>query len=213
LPTVLAANFVLLVEGEKDVDTASRLGLAATCNPGGARRWREEYSDCLRGKRVAIISDADDPGRKHAEQVAASLAGKVESLKVLELDGAKDLTEWVERGGAKDSLLEHIRHAPGWVASAIVPSEVTLVAIAVEELLAKQIKLREMLLEPILPEQGLALLYSYRGISKTFLALGMGLAVASAAHFLRWVAPRPRKVLYVDGAPRTQCDDPRGNGR
>ncbi len=74
-----------------------------------------------------------------------------------------------------------------------------LVAIAVEELLTRQIKPREMLLDPILPEQGLAMLYAYRGIGKTFLALGIGGAIASGAQFLRWKAPRPRSVLYVDG--------------
>ena len=33
-----------------------------------------------------------------------------------------------------------------------------------------EIKPREMLLDPIVPEQGLAMLYSYRGIGKTFLS-------------------------------------------
>jgi putative DNA primase/helicase len=104
LPEVLTAKSVLAVEGEKDCETARKMKLVATCNPGGAGKWLEEYSECLRGKRVAIIADADEPGRKHAQQVAASLAGKVESLKVIELPGAKDLSEWVERGGTRDAL-------------------------------------------------------------------------------------------------------------
>jgi putative DNA primase/helicase len=99
LPEVLAAKFVLGCEGEKDCETARALGIVATCNPGGAGKWREEYSKSLHGKRFTIIADSDEPGRKHAQQVAVSLYGKVESLQVLELTGAKDLTEWVERGG------------------------------------------------------------------------------------------------------------------
>ena len=63
----------------------------------------------------------------------------------------------------------------------------------------REIRPREMLLDPILPEQGLAMLYSYRGIGKTFLALGIACAVAGGGRFLRWSAPRPRRVLYVDG--------------
>jgi putative DNA primase/helicase len=66
-------------------------------------------------------------------------------------------------------------------------------------LLAREIKPREMLLDPILPEQGLAMLYSYRGIGKTFLALGIAAAIASGGRFLKWTAPRARRVLYVDG--------------
>jgi putative DNA primase/helicase len=74
-----------------------------------------------------------------------------------------------------------------------------LVAVSVGELLVKEIKPREMLLDPALPEQGLAMLYSYRGIGKTFLALGVAAAVASGTRFLRWKAPQARRVLYVDG--------------
>jgi putative DNA primase/helicase len=49
------------------------------------------------------------------------------------------------------------------------------------------------------PEQGLALLYAYRGVGKTYIALGIAAAVASAGSFLCWKAPRSRRVLYVDG--------------
>jgi len=82
------------------------------------------------------------------------------------------------------------------------PSSVktSLVSLSVEELLARSIKPRQMLLDPILPTQGLAMLYSYRGTGKTFLALGIGDAVATGGSFLRWT-PSPRKTLYVDGEP------------
>ena len=56
-----------------------------------------------------------------------------------------------------------------------------------------------MLLDPILPERSLAMLYAPRGIGKTLLSLSMGLAVASGSPLLRWQAPRRRRVLYVDG--------------
>jgi len=114
LHEVLRASNVLIVEGEKDVETARGLSLVATCNPGGAGKWREEYGESLRGKQVTIISDADEPGRNHSQQVAQSLYRKAVTLKVLEFAGVKDLTEWVERGGTRDSLLEQIRTTPEW---------------------------------------------------------------------------------------------------
>ena len=58
---------------------------------------------------------------------------------------------------------------------------------------------REMLLAPILPERSLAMLYAPRGQGKTQLGLSAGLATASGAEILRWSAPRPRRVLYIDG--------------
>ena len=39
-PRVMAAEEVLIVEGEKDVHTAEALGYTATCNAGGAGKWR-----------------------------------------------------------------------------------------------------------------------------------------------------------------------------
>jgi putative DNA primase/helicase len=68
-----------------------------------------------------------------------------------------------------------------------------------KEFLALEIKPREKLLDPILQEKGLALLYAMRGIGKTFAALGIALAVASGTKFLKWTAPKPRRVLLVDG--------------
>ena len=58
---------------------------------------------------------------------------------------------------------------------------------------------RKMLLSPILPERGLAMLYAPRGIGKTMLSLSIGVAVASGGELLRWCAPERRRVLYVDG--------------
>ena len=67
------------------------------------------------------------------------------------------------------------------------------------EFLQLAIKPREMLLDPILPEKGLAMLYASRGTGKTHVALGIGFAVATGTKFLKWSAPKPRRVLLIDG--------------
>lgn len=110
LPEMIAADFVLIVEGEKDADTAAKLGMAAT----SSKHWRPEFSDFLHGRRVAVIADADDPGRKTAADVAQKLTGKTASLKVFELPGSKDLSDWVSSGGNKDALLGFIEAQPEW---------------------------------------------------------------------------------------------------
>lgn len=105
-----------------------------------------------------------------------------------------------------DEFVRQLASNPALLADAEVASapaslaaENPLVAVTAEDLLGREIKPREMLLDPVLPEQGLAMLYAYRGIGKTFLALGIAAAVASGGHFLRWAAPRGRRVLYIDG--------------
>ena len=118
LPEVIKADAVLVCEGEKDCETARTLGLVATCNPGGAGKWRPEYSEFLKGKGVVIIADADASGVAHARDVARSVFGVAESVRLIEaLPQAKDLTEWVELGGgdmegAREQLLEIVKDTP-----------------------------------------------------------------------------------------------------
>ena len=75
----------------------------------------------------------------------------------------------------------------------------TLKSIGFDDFLAIDMPPRQMLLDPIVPERSLAMLYAPRGIGKTLLSLSIGLAVASGSQLLRWHAPRRRCVLYVDG--------------
>ena len=69
----------------------------------------------------------------------------------------------------------------------------------IHELLALDIPDRQMILDPVIPEKGLAMLYAGRGTGKTFVACGMSHAAATATKFLKWQAPKPRKVLHCDG--------------
>ena len=130
IPDLLAAfedrpdDWVLITEGEKDVDRAWENGFIATCNAMGAGKWREGYSETLRGRRCCIVSDRDEPGRMHARKVAASLTGKAREVRVIECpgDGVKDLSDWFDAGGTKEALLELVNTAPTWV-PAEVPAE------------------------------------------------------------------------------------------
>jgi P4 family phage/plasmid primase-like protien len=110
---------IFICEGERDVLALVGLGCVATSNPGGAGKWQDTYSDELRGATVVIIADKDDPGRKHAQQVAASLHGKAASVKVVELpdrDGhpVKDASDWIAAGGDKLALEKIVADTPLW---------------------------------------------------------------------------------------------------
>ena len=74
-----------------------------------------------------------------------------------------------------------------------------LATASADDFLSTQFPPREMVLAPILPSQGLAMIYSRRGVGKTYLTLAIAHAVARGGTFLRWSAPRPRQVLFVDG--------------
>ena len=79
LPDVLTAieqgKTVYLCEGEKDADALRARGKTATCSPGGASNWRDEYASFLTDATVVIVQDKDDPGRAYAKDVQKSLHG------------------------------------------------------------------------------------------------------------------------------------------
>ncbi|HVY89068.1 MAG TPA: DUF5906 domain-containing protein [Hyphomonadaceae bacterium] len=109
LPQLLAAKekTVHVVEGEKDVLALERLGLVATCNPGGAGKWREEFADYFRGADVVILPDNDAAGEVHARQVAASLGPIAARARILRLPGLgpkEDVSDWIARGGTAEEL-------------------------------------------------------------------------------------------------------------
>lgn len=99
------------------------------------------------------------------------------------------------------SLLKRIapRRSPSIVRDRDIRQPTILRPVGFNDFLSLDVPPREMLLDPILPERSLAMLYAPRGVGKTLLSLSIGLAVSSGSSLLRWYAPRPRRVLYVDG--------------
>jgi len=85
------------------------------------------------------------------------------------------------------------------IKSQLIPQRGHLSPINIEEFLRLEIPPRELILSPWLPEQGLAMIFARAGIGKTYLALSIAYAIASGDSILKWNAPKPRRVLYVDG--------------
>ncbi len=183
LPEVHKAKSVLVVEGEKDCETACKMGLVATCNPGGAGKWREEYSECLHGKRIAVIADADEVGRRHGQEVAASLFGKVELLKVLVLS-AKDLTEWIERGNTRDALTGLIRATPEWTPQPKTGTARGFTLTPLGELLARPDAPVDYVLEDRLVAGTVSAIVAKPKVGKSTLARNLCLAVSRGEDFL-----------------------------
>lgn len=101
---------IFIVEGEKDCEALVKCDFSATCNPMGAGKWRDSYSETLRGADVIIIPDRDEPGRKHAEQVADALAGiskRVRTIQLPDLNGkkVKDVHDYFSAGGTAEELI------------------------------------------------------------------------------------------------------------
>ncbi len=118
LGTAKASGVVYVVEGEKDVEALEALGLVATCNAGGAGKWRPEYAEHFGGLRgVVTLPDNDSPGRAHARDVARSLHAAGVPVKLLELPilpEKGDVSDWLAAGGTRARLDELRKAAPRW---------------------------------------------------------------------------------------------------
>jgi hypothetical protein len=129
LPEMLEAigegHPILIVEGEKDVETALQMrseleassgrSFSATTAPGGAGKWRSSFSRFFKGAHVWIVPDIDEAGFDHARQVATRLSGVAESIKVLRLPSTTrhfDLSGWAAQGKTGTDLLHLADQSP-----------------------------------------------------------------------------------------------------
>lgn len=107
LPEVIANQIICIVEGEKDVEALRSHGFVGTCNPFGAGKWRDEYSEFLAGKDAIIIPDNDTPGRTHALDVARRVFGIAATLAIVEVPGGcKDIADWFAAGHSETEFIE-----------------------------------------------------------------------------------------------------------
>jgi RecA-family ATPase len=124
IESVATDRIILIVEGEKDVESLRKLNVPATCNPGGASepgkqtKWRAEYSETLRGADIVIVPDNDEPGRAHADAVARMCAGVAREIRLLDLaqhwpDCPKggDVSDWIAAGHSREELDKLIEQA------------------------------------------------------------------------------------------------------
>jgi hypothetical protein len=108
---------VWIVEGEKDADRLHALGLIATCNAMGAGKWKPEYTRWFQGRTCYLIPDNDTAGKRHMQQVAASLAGAALVVKIVTLPDLlpkQDVCDWLDSDGTLDELGRLAYAAPVW---------------------------------------------------------------------------------------------------
>jgi predicted P-loop ATPase len=143
IEAIRAKRIVFIVEGEKDVDRLWEIGIAATCNAGGAGKWRPEFSQFFVGADVIVIPDNDPqqvnketgepmfhpdgrpklPGQDHARVVCNALAGSAQRVRYLDLaqfwtdmPEKGDVSDWLDRGGGgAEPLMALAERAAQWL--------------------------------------------------------------------------------------------------
>jgi hypothetical protein len=202
LKGIAEGNTVYLVEGEKDADKLAGYGLLATTS-SESLKWTDEFTEVLKGADVVILYDMDVTGLARRDLLCKALHSKVKRLRVVDLPGLEyreshgpDVSDWLAQGHQTAELVEITARTIDYTPSS---KSGKIRAVTMDEFLLMELPKRELILAPFLPSQGLCLLYAKRGVGKTHVALGIAYAVATGGAFLKWHAPRPRKVIYIDG--------------
>lgn len=96
-----AEAWVWLTEGEKDAETAARMGVVATTNANGSAGFPATLLTQLAGHKVAIVADRDRAGYERAATLHSQLSALGAQIVILlpDVDAAKaDLTDHVDTG-------------------------------------------------------------------------------------------------------------------
>ena len=202
---------VWITEGEQKADALNKLGLVATTS-GGATSADSTDWEPLRGRTVNIWPDNDTPGKTYAGEVAHILIGIGCKLSCVDVDrlgvgSGEDAMEWLAAHPEAASIdVEALPVIPISETTTNVPTSsfdgsptTSIIALEIGDLLARDFPAKEPLLSPWLRKQDLAMVYAERGIGKTHFCLTLAYTVASGGKFLKWEAPKPRRVLYIDG--------------
>jgi hypothetical protein len=117
LPALLmeidAGDPIFLVEGERDAGAIDQAGWPATCNPGGAGAWRDEYAEPFAGHHdVRIIRDKDKAGRDWAAKVRASLERVGARVRVFEAAVGNDVSDHLAASKGIEDLINVTEEAP-----------------------------------------------------------------------------------------------------
>jgi len=136
---------VVIVEGEKDADALTAIGVPATCNPQGAGKWRPEFADQLKGagvSRVLCLPDNDAPGIAHRDQVAASCHAAGLTVKVVDpLPGVPakgDVSDYLAMPHTKAELFDVFKSARDYKPE--LGADIGIVAVRMSEVSAKPIE-------------------------------------------------------------------------
>ncbi len=118
LEAIQVGKGIVLVEGEKDVEAATNIGLVATTFAGGAGKWREEYSKWFQEAKVICLPDNDDAGRKGMHIIATEIVKVAKSVRWLELPNIlvkEDLSDWLNNPDNDKKAFEIlVTNAPQW---------------------------------------------------------------------------------------------------
>lgn len=186
---------IAIVEGEKDADNLHRLGWDAVSGADGAGpgKWKQEYTEQLKGLSVCIFQDNDDVGKAYAQETAAALHNVCKSVYLFDLSKVwpdiplhGDVSDLVEKFGdekACEMIAQLATSTPEWEPQKEPDIFDSFGFYSVPDLTPEEKKPPEFIVDGMIP-CGMTFLSGAPKIRKSFMALQIASAVATGSPFL-----------------------------
>ena len=190
---------VFIAEGELKCDRLWALNLPATCNVGGAKKWRPDDTVALKAagcQRAILLPDHDESGAAHVELTATSLqAAGIHTLTLPPFEGVGpkgDVSNWLDQGHTVADLEALIVQA----GTARVNGRVSLQLVPAAAILDFVPDPIQWIVDGYLAARSVCLLVAKPKVGKTTLARALALAIAQGREFLGAVV-RQGSVWYL----------------
>lgn len=199
-----AGRTVLVVEGERKVYAAERLGFAATCNSGGAKKFHDLLLPHFKGAHVVILADNDPAGIAHANMVARKLRPYCASVRVGVLPGGEkqDIVDWEAAGGTAEQLKAFVEGLELW-SPAMTPLPPSSFGAATLRGLATSKIVYDWLIKGMVERGGVMIVAGEKSAGKSFFMIDMGMKIARG---LDYGDRKVKQGLVIHVA----CEDGRG---
>lgn len=192
---IQAGETIYITEGEKAAQALIDAGVStATTAHGGAGKFSthcRRHAPHFRDARVVVLPDNDEPGRRHADDVVATLADVAGQIAVLDLPGLPekgDVYDWLAAGGTVTELTalaeKALKPAPNYTVT-------TLADVTPERV--------EWLWEGRLPAGKLTVVDGDPGVGKSTLALGIAATISVGGRWFDGSQAPLGDVLLLSG--------------
>ncbi|MDD1713373.1 MAG: DUF3854 domain-containing protein, partial [Methanoregulaceae archaeon] len=214
------ADVIRITEGEKKAGKGTQEGLNV-CGLGGIWNFANRDEDAppeliedlqeieWKGKTAELIPDADfqiKAGVRHAVyRLGNLLEQQGASVKIVRLPDNQKLDDYlcnqpVEKFVKLDRLsLEDSIFRPEALKEKGLEHAIWDSMIGIGDFDTMELPPQQIILKPWLKERTFAMVHSQRGVGKTMLGLGIGLAVARKGGIGPWKAENPVPTIYLDG--------------
>ena len=214
---------VIIVEGEKDVETLANMEILATSLPNGgqSRQWHEElYNDGLQGHDIIILTDNDKTGETYGETVAKNVSRITRSVKIIsaksiwnecpEKGDISDIAEALGQEQTIERLLDAIQKTENYVdisdfeelmhdnAEVFPKQKIKYSAIQLSKVKPET---QEFLWNPYIPIGEITIMYAAGGTGKSFATVGIASDITTGRTLPRYgnqqTATKPERVLFI----------------